>query len=59
MQDYDFWMDIIINDLDSWDIDTLQAHLDIEGISGELQDRIIKARSDLSNNLFSCQIILS
>ena len=47
MQDYDYWMDLVKNDLDAWDAGTLKAHLEIEGIAEELQKRILTARLSL------------
>jgi len=47
MQDYDYWMDLIKNDLDAWDAGTLKAHLEIEGVAEELQKRILTARLSL------------
>jgi hypothetical protein len=47
MQDYEYWMDLITNDLDSWDAGTLKAHLDIEGVAEDVQSKILKARLSL------------
>jgi hypothetical protein len=50
---YDMWVDIISHDLDAWDEGTLRHHLDVEGILGDEQEAIVKARSALveSNRL--------
>tara|TARA_B110000971_G_scaffold67340_1_gene69055 strand:+ start:323 stop:520 length:198 start_codon:yes stop_codon:yes gene_type:complete len=50
---YDMWVDVISNDLDAWDEGTLRHHLDVEGILGDEQEAIVKARSALveSNRL--------
>jgi hypothetical protein len=44
---YDMWVDIISQDLDSWDEGTLRHHLDVEGILGNQQEAIVKARLSL------------
>jgi len=49
MHNYDMWADLILNDPDAWDIGTLTAHLDIEGITGQLRQDIIKVKLNLSN----------
>ena len=47
MHSFEFWMDIIKNDLDSWDEGTLKANLEIEGVAEDLQKRILAARLSL------------
>ena len=47
MQSYEYWIDLIKNDLDSWDTGTLKTHLEIEGVSECLQKRILTARLSL------------
>jgi len=44
---YDMWVDVISNDLDAWDEGTLRHHLDVEGILGDEQEAIVKARFSL------------
>lgn len=47
MDSYEFWLDIISNDLGSWDVGTLRSHLEIEGITGDEQEKIVKAKLSL------------
>ena len=42
--DHSLWVEIITADPFSWDVGTIRAHLDIEGVTGKAQERIIKAR---------------
>jgi hypothetical protein len=42
--DHSLWLEVITADPASWDVGTLRAHLDIEGVTGKAQERLVKVR---------------
>jgi hypothetical protein len=42
--DHAMWVEVITADPASWDVGTLRAHLDIEGVTGKAQERLVKVR---------------
>ena len=48
LSDHDMWIELVKLDPDSWDEGTLRAHLEIEGVTGDEQDKLVKLCLDPS-----------